>query len=63
MTPKQISALRGALEENTKTFGARFLVSGRTVEDWEQGRSAPRGLTALALDTLAREIRKARRSA
>jgi|KBSMisStaDraftv2_1062788.scaffolds.fasta_scaffold00145_44 DNA-binding transcriptional regulator YiaG len=63
MTAKQIQALRHALKENAETFGARFLVSGRTVEGWEQGRE-PHRLVSRMLDTLAVEVKHAaRRSA
>ena len=41
MTPQQIQALRRALKEDTKTFGARFGRSWRTVQEWEQGRRSP----------------------
>lgn len=41
MTPERIKAIRAALGENTKTFGQRFLRSGRAVEEWEQGRRVP----------------------
>lgn len=47
MTADQIRALRAALQENTATFGARWLASARTVEGWEQGRRRP---AALVLD-------------
>jgi DNA-binding transcriptional regulator YiaG len=60
MTPNQIQALRHALEENTATFGERFLVSGRTVEGWEQGRE-PHRLVARMLETLAVEVKHAKR--
>ena len=63
MTPDKIRTLRAALEENTKTFGARFMVSGRTVEDWEQGRHGPHRLVVVALETLAREVKDARKAA
>jgi putative transcriptional regulator len=43
MNPKEIQSLRHKLGENTKTFGQRLGVSGRTIEDWEQGRSKPSG--------------------
>ncbi len=43
MKPKEIQAIRHKLGENTKTFGQRLGVSGRTIEDWEQGRSRPSG--------------------
>lgn len=59
MSPDQIRALRAGLGENTKTFGERFAVSGRTVEGWEQGRHAPRGLALQALERLARRAERA----
>ena len=37
----EVRALRAALEESTATFGARWHKSGRTVENWEQGRGEP----------------------
>jgi DNA-binding transcriptional regulator YiaG len=50
----QIKAIRSSLGETTAAFGVRFAVSGRTVEDWEQGRHAPRGLALKALERLAK---------
>jgi DNA-binding transcriptional regulator YiaG len=44
---EEVRALRATLKEDTATFGARWLCSRRTVEDWEQGRRRP---SALALD-------------
>lgn len=41
MTPDRIKAIRLAAGENTEDFGKRFARSGRTVEDWEQGRRNP----------------------
>jgi len=37
MTPEQIKHLRGDM--TTKEFAEIFMVSHRTVEGWEQGRS------------------------
>jgi DNA-binding transcriptional regulator YiaG len=55
-----IRNLRKALREDVATFGARFARSGRSVEDWEQGRRMPdplaqRLISALA-DTVASEL-------
>jgi hypothetical protein len=36
-----VRALRARLGEDTTTFGARWHRSGRTVEQWEQGRRRP----------------------
>jgi DNA-binding transcriptional regulator YiaG len=38
---EEVRAARAALGEDTATFGARWHRSGRTVEDWEQGRRRP----------------------
>jgi DNA-binding transcriptional regulator YiaG len=37
----EVRRLRAALGESVSEFGARFERSGRTVEDWEQGRRRP----------------------
>jgi len=41
MNPQQIRHLRRNLGLNTADFGALVGVSGRTCEDWEQGRRTP----------------------
>lgn len=56
MKPTQIKAIRAAKHENTATFGARFCRSGRSVEDWEQGRRNPDPLAERILITLAAEV-------
>ena len=40
-TPARIRALRRELGESVAVFGARLGRSGRTIEDWEQGRWTP----------------------
>jgi hypothetical protein len=40
-TAEEVRAIRTALGEDTATFGQRWHRSGRTVEDWEQGRRQP----------------------
>lgn len=56
MSYDQIRALRAALGETKDVFAARFAVSRRTVEDWEQdGRPKPRGLTLKAIERLAKK--------
>jgi len=62
MTAEMIRDLRAALEETTTAFGARFSVSRRTVEDWEQGRHTPHKLVLRLLDTLHTEVTRARRT-
>ena len=54
MSPaEEVRALRNVLGENTATFGARWRRSGRTIEDWEQGRSEPDGFVLDAIRKLA----------
>jgi len=41
-TPRtDITELRKARQETTAQFGQHFARSGRTIEDWEQGRRTP----------------------
>jgi DNA-binding transcriptional regulator YiaG len=49
----EVRALRAALREDTATFGARWHRSGRTVEDWEQGRRQPDPLAVDGIRALA----------
>jgi DNA-binding transcriptional regulator YiaG len=51
-TPQKIQAARQRLGENTRVFAARFNVSSRTVEDWEQGRFPPNRWVWPQLDKL-----------
>jgi DNA-binding transcriptional regulator YiaG len=55
--PHRIKALRRRLGLSTEQFGRLFCVSPRTVEQWEQGRRQPRGLT---LRELEKELAKKR---
>jgi putative transcriptional regulator len=43
MKPQEIRHIRRYLGLNAADFGALVGVSGRTVEDWEQGRRKPSG--------------------
>lgn len=52
MTPDQIRALRKRLGLNCAGFGALIGVSGRTVEDWEQGRKKPSKPAVLLMQAL-----------
>ncbi len=54
----EVRALRAALEENTATFGARWHKSGRTVENWEQGRAEPDPFVVEAMRALAARHKK-----
>lgn len=58
MTPERIKSLRHALGENTATFGQRFHRSGRSVENWEQGRRRPDGLAIEAMKKLEKEVER-----
>jgi DNA-binding transcriptional regulator YiaG len=55
----EVRALRAALQEDTSTFGARWHRSGRTIEDWEQGRRQP---DALALDGIRKLAARKKKS-
>jgi DNA-binding transcriptional regulator YiaG len=61
MTPPEIKALRQALGETTQQFGARFARSGRSVEDWEQGRRRPDAYILAVMVRLAGRARKRKR--
>jgi DNA-binding transcriptional regulator YiaG len=55
--PAAIKALRKALGENTATFAARLAKSGRTIEDWEQGRRFPDALARRELSRIQESTR------
>jgi DNA-binding transcriptional regulator YiaG len=57
-TAEEVRALRTALDEDTKTFGARWHRSGRTVEQWEQGRRRPDPLVLDGIRELAARRKK-----
>lgn len=52
MTGREIQAIRQHYGESVETFGARFAVSGRTVENWEQGHRSPSTLIQRLLEAL-----------
>lgn len=56
MTPTQIKTLRKTLALTTSDFGSRVGVSGRTVEQWEQGRRTPGGAAKMLLERLTEEL-------
>jgi DNA-binding transcriptional regulator YiaG len=45
-----IKALRKRMGLSVEQFAVLFLVSPRTVEQWEQGRRKPKGLTLQAIE-------------
>jgi DNA-binding transcriptional regulator YiaG len=55
---EEVRALRRTLAENTATFGARWRRSGRTIEEWEQGRSAPDAFVLEGMRKLAARRKK-----
>jgi DNA-binding transcriptional regulator YiaG len=55
---EEVRALRALLEEDTATFAARWHRSGRTVEDWEQGRRRPDPLALAGIRELATRRKK-----
>jgi DNA-binding transcriptional regulator YiaG len=55
---EEVRALRALLEEDTATFAARWHRSGRTVEDWEQGRRRPDPLALEGMRELAARRKK-----
>lgn len=60
MNAIKIKKLRKKLGINTADFGARVGVSGRTVEDWEQGRRTPNQSAVLLLGQIAATSRSKR---
>jgi len=50
---EEVRALRTALDEDAATFGQRWHKSGRTIENWEQGRRAPDPFVLDAIRALA----------
>lgn len=53
-TPDTIRTLRQSLGLNTRDFGELVGKSGRTVEDWEQGRRVPDRTVMILLGTLGK---------
>jgi len=60
---EEVRALRTTLAEDTVTFGARWHRSGRTVENWEQGRKQPDGFVLEAIRALAARTRSRKTAA
>ena len=54
--PSDIRHLRRSLNLNTTEFGALVGVSGRTIEDYEQGRRRPSGPAQKILAQLAKTV-------
>ena len=56
MTPAELKAIRKRLNLSTSELGEKLGVSGRTVEDWEQGRRKIRGPAEVLIRQLADTI-------
>ena len=54
----EVRGLRAALGENTATFGERWRRSGRTIEQWEQGRRVPDAFVLEEIRKLAARTKK-----
>ncbi len=54
-TAEQIKAARAKLGLSTRGLGLALGMSGRTVEEWEQGRSKPSGAVLKLLDMLLQQ--------
>lgn len=57
MTPEDIRALRARLKDTVDKFGKRLGRSGRTVEDWEQGRRQPDVLAVREMERIKKRSR------
>lgn len=55
-TPGKIKELRKALGLSTTEIAGRMGLSGRTWEDWEQGRRRPNGSAVVLLSQLQDEL-------
>jgi DNA-binding transcriptional regulator YiaG len=60
---EDIRTIRAALGEDTATFGARWHRSGRTVEDWEQGRRQPDPLVLEGLQEIRAYLKTSKAAA
>jgi DNA-binding transcriptional regulator YiaG len=61
--PDQIRLLREKMKLSVDDFGAKFERSGRTVEDWEQGRRKPDRLVVAMMFAELEKVNKRRRKA
>lgn len=57
----EVRAIRKALGESRATFGERWQKSGRTIENWEQGRRVPDAFMIERLRQLAARRDKKRK--
>lgn len=50
-----VSLIRSKMQMSQKQFASRFGLSTRTLQDWEQGRRSPTGVSRVLLQVLAKE--------
>ena len=50
-----VLSIRSSMHMTQKEFATQFGLSPRTLQDWEQGRRAPTGVSRILLQVLAKE--------
>lgn len=50
-----VSAIRSSMHMTQKQFALQFGLSQRTLQDWEQGRRTPTGVSRVLLQVLSKE--------
>lgn len=50
-----VSAIRSKMRMSQKQFASQFGLNTRTLQDWEQGRRTPTGVSRVLLQVLAKE--------
>ena len=60
--PVDIRRVRQNLKLTRRRFASRYRLSERTIEQWEQGRSAPDQTSETLLRLIERSLRKSRNS-
>lgn len=50
-----VTAIRSKMNMSQKQFASSFGLSARTVQDWEQGRRSPTGVSRVLLQVLSKE--------
>lgn len=62
LTPQRIKEIRRRVASSTKTFEAKFHISARTMEAYEQGRRKPDAAMTALLRIIEKEPEAARRA-
>ena len=50
-----VSVIRSSMHMTQKQFASQFGLSQRTLQDWEQGRRTPTGVSRVLLQVLSKE--------